>query len=98
MDKGKKREIEQRVADEAEMVFEEVPDPSQELSREERQRIRRTQKVLSKRVIDLKFADRLGMIDLVDAVELQGWTHLFLEWPVPMLQEKEINFFIAIYG
>lgn len=30
--------------------------------------------------------DSLGLRELVDAIDFQGWTHLF-EWPVPFLYE-----------
>lgn len=33
-----------------------------------------------------------GMRQLVDAVEFQGWGHLF-EWPVPFLHEWEVKGF-----
>lgn len=32
------------------------------------------------------------MSDLVDFVEMQGWSHLF-EWPVLVLYEKEVELY-----
>lgn len=52
-------------------------------------KIIKTQKVLSGRVVDPEFVGRPGMSDLVDAIEIQNWSHLF-KCPVLVLHDKEI--------
>lgn len=48
--------------------------------------LRKNQKLLSGYVFEPKAKDSPGMRELVNVVDLQGWTHLF-EWPVPYLHE-----------
>ncbi|KAH0779224.1 hypothetical protein KY290_005651 [Solanum tuberosum] len=60
-----------------------------ELTREERVEKMEQQRVLNGRVFDLDILTRFGMANLVDAVTIQGWNHLFKP-PVPYLHEPEV--------
>lgn len=40
---------------------------------------------------------KLGIRDMVDDVNIQGWPHLF-EWPILMLYEKEVQEFYYNIG
>ncbi|MCD9559248.1 hypothetical protein HAX54_017108 [Datura stramonium] len=60
------------------------------LSREDRQLILQSQKVLRGRVFDPDICDMVGMAELVEMVNFQGWRHLFVP-PVPTLHEAEFH-------
>ncbi|KAH0738544.1 hypothetical protein KY290_037249 [Solanum tuberosum] len=63
-----------------------------ELTRKERIEKMEQQKVLNGRVFDPDINTRFGMGNLVDAVIIQGWNHLFAP-PVPYLHEPEVREF-----
>ncbi|KAG5627547.1 hypothetical protein H5410_012765 [Solanum commersonii] len=63
-----------------------------ELTREERVEKMEQQKVLNGRVFDPDILTKFGMANLVNAVTIQGWNHLF-EPPIPYLHEPEVHEF-----
>lgn len=50
------------------------------------------QKVLNGKVFDPNILTKFGMANLVNAVTIQGWNHIF-ESPVPYLHEPEVREF-----
>ncbi|KAG5572937.1 hypothetical protein H5410_062703 [Solanum commersonii] len=62
------------------------------MTREERVEKIEQQRVLNGRVFDLDILTRFGMANLVDAVTIQSWNHLF-EPLAPYLHEPEMHEF-----
>ncbi|KAH0722308.1 hypothetical protein KY289_005352 [Solanum tuberosum] len=62
------------------------------LSHGERIEILSSQKVLNRRVFDMEIMTKPGMESLVDAVEIQSWTHLFTAH-VPVLHKSKVKEF-----
>ncbi|KAH0758154.1 hypothetical protein KY290_021647 [Solanum tuberosum] len=68
------------------------PIKEKELTRKERVENMEQQKILNGRVFDPDINTLFGMGNLVDAVTIQGWNHLFAP-PVPYLHEPEVREF-----
>ncbi|KAH0746521.1 hypothetical protein KY285_008178 [Solanum tuberosum] len=63
-----------------------------ELTREERVNVLKKQKVLNGRVFDPEIITKPGMCNLADSVEVQTWTHLFVNH-IPILHEDQVSDF-----
>lgn len=50
------------------------------------------QKVLNGRVFDREIITKPGMSNLVDSVEIQGWTHLFIDL-ISVLHKNQVRDF-----
>ncbi|KAG5606002.1 hypothetical protein H5410_027494, partial [Solanum commersonii] len=63
-----------------------------ELTRDEKINILNKQKVLNGRVFDPEIITNQGMCNLADSVEIQAWTHLFIDH-IPMIHEPQVRDF-----
>uniref|UniRef100_M1CET3 Uncharacterized protein n=1 Tax=Solanum tuberosum TaxID=4113 RepID=M1CET3_SOLTU len=89
-EKGRKQSEEQPVKRPGPKIKDQIEE--KDLTRKERVENMEQQKVLNGRVFDPDIHTLFGMANLVDAVTIQGWNHLF-EPPVPYLHEPEVREF-----